>query len=230
MHETDHDDPTVAEADVSEGDSGAHATGRRVTKSELASMVREINVLARRFHGLDLALRIGRLYASWKTAGLRASLRRLGGHPDALVKRSRLTAYVNVELQSRLLEPRMIDELGLSMHVALLPVPSVERKLELAAWAVADEWTLEELNAAVAESSGKSVHRRRIALLAEKAAATAATLHRSRVSDSLDGFDVEEGERLAAELEAAATAIVDRLRGRTKAAVGKRDSDSFSPV
>ncbi|GEM_PF-3525116 len=206
--------------------------GRRVSDAELSGLVAELNVLARTHQGMDLAMRVGLLYEEWKGFGLRVSFRRLGAHPGALILRSRLTTYVKVEQQSRILGPELVEELGLSMHVALLPVSCDDRKIDLAVSAVNEQWTLDELTAAVAESSGRPIHRARVSRLTERVAETAASLRKSSVRDSLDGFDEEEGERLAAQLEEATSAIVRRLRGVPETPpddVG-RDSGSFRPI
>jgi hypothetical protein len=201
-----------------------------VEEAELARMVGEINAIARRHQGLVLALRVGRRYARWVDAGLRVSLRRLGTHPDSLVLRTSLTTYVKVEQQARVLGPRFIDGLSLSMHVALLPVSDLNLKRTLADRALLEGWTNLELTKAVDEGSDRSVHRKRVLRLSAAASQTAASLTEEGVRVSLDGFDEAEGERLAAELETATKAIVGRLRGEAKAKKPEEDSGSSQPT
>lgn len=201
-----------------------------VEEAELARMVGEINAIARRHQGLGLALRVGRRYARWVDDGLRVSLRRLGTHSDSLVLRTSLTTYVKVEQQARVLGPRFIDGLSLSMHVALLPVSDLNLKRMLADRALLEGWTNVELTKAVHEGSGRSVHRKRVLRLSAAASQTAASLTEEGVRVSLDGFDEAEGERLAAELETATKAIVGRLRGETQAKKPEEDSGSSQPI
>jgi hypothetical protein len=158
------------------------------------------------------------------------SLRRLGTHPDSLVLRTSLTTYVKLEQQARVLGPRFIDGLSLSMHVALLPVSDLNLKRTLADRALLERWTNVELTKAVDEGSDRSVHRKHVLRLSAAASQTAASLTEEGVRVSLDGFDEAEGERLAAELETATKAIVGRLRGEAKGKKPEEDSGSSQPT
>ncbi len=178
---------------------------------DIEALVDRLNLLVRRHQGLELALKVGSLYLDWEAAGLHTSLRRLGSHPGALLRRSRLTNYVQVAKQALLLGEDRTRRLSLlSLHVALLPEPDPDRKVVLAELAARDSWTPNEMREAVAEGGGVSVHRRRMIRLKENMIEVAQTLRQPSVLDSLEFLG--ESEDVADDMEEAAQAIVTILR------------------
>ena len=162
--------------------------------------------------GLELALEVGDLYLLWKEDGLRVSLRALSGHPKATLPRSTLTDYVNVASQARELGSRVMQGLGLSLQVALLPCRDPEQKRILAAQALDEGWSVLDLKAAVAEARGVASHRVRVRRLTEKLSQAADQLERAGGRQSLDRLSADEREQIARSLEEGSRAIVSRLR------------------
>jgi hypothetical protein len=180
---------------------------------DLDPLVERLNLLVRRHQGLDLALRVGSLYLRWEATGRHTSLRRLGAHPGALLRRSRLTTYVQVAKQARLLGKERTRRLTLlSLHVALLPESDPDRKVLLADLAARDSWTPTEMREAVAEGGGVSIHRRRMLRLKENMVQVAETLRQPSVLDSLELLGESESEDVAADMEEATQAIATLLR------------------